>query len=239
MKNTLVTTVSATALLLGVSASTAWAADLDLAAPPPAAAPGGFYVSAFGGANWLEDTDFLIDVGGGPVSVNNDYDTGFLVGGAFGYDFGAFAGGPFGVRLEGELSYRENDIDVHSVAGAALAGSDGDTSAFAGMVNVLFDLHLNSPFTVFAGGGIGAANVDFDGHSATAVGTVLDDDDTRFAYQFIGGVGYEITPAWVIDVQYRYFRVDNVDLTSNAGVAVSTDADYESHAVLGGIRWRF
>ena len=224
MKNSLLTAVSAAAVLLSISASTATAQS------------GGWYFSVFGGANFLEDTDFGIAGG----TITNDYDTGFLVGGAVGYDFGAITGGPFGVRVEGELSFRENDIDEHSINGApGVPGSDGDTSAFAGMVNLLLDFDVTSGFSIYGGGGIGAANVDFDDHSIPGL-VAMNDDDTRFAYQLIGGIGYEISPNWVVDVQYRYFRVDNVDLTSTVATgAVGSSTDYESHSVLGGIRWRF
>jgi hypothetical protein len=58
----------------------------DLYTPPPMPAyTGGWYFSAFGGANWLDDTSFNIDPAG-PAIVDNDYDTGFVVGGAIGYD---------------------------------------------------------------------------------------------------------------------------------------------------------
>ena len=87
------------------------------------------------------------------------------------------------------------------------------------------------------GGGIGVANVDFDGHGVTGPGVVMDDDDTVFAWQAIAGVGYEISSNIVLDVQYRYFNASDVSLTSVSGA--SSSADYESHAVLGGIRFKF
>ena len=233
MKHTLTVTVAAAAALLAVSATGSGAADLE--PPPPTSYPSGLYLSVFGGGNWLDDTSFSI----GAPTVSNDYDTGFVFGGALGYDFGSLYG-PVGVRLEGELSYRENDIDTHSVGGAGLAGSSGDTSAFAGMVNVLLDFDTGTSFTPYVGGGIGAANVDFDDHSTTATGIVMNDNDTRFAYQFIAGVGWEFSPSWVLDVQYRYFGVDNVKLTTTAaGGGVTSKIDYESHAVTGGLRWNF
>jgi len=68
----------------------------------------------------------------------------------------------------------------------------------------------------------------------------MNDDDTVFAWQAIAGVGYEVSPGWVLDVQYRYFNASDVSLTSTplAG-SVSSSTDYESHAVVAGIRWSF
>ena len=172
------------------------------------------------------------------VDVGNKYDTGFVVGGAIGYDFGQTMG-PLGMRLEGEVSYRNNSVKEHVVGGNAVGGSDafGETSAFAGMANMLFDLNTGMPFSIYGGGGIGVANVEFDGHGVTDPGVVMDDNDTVFAWQAIAGVGYEFTPGWIFDVQYRYFNASDVSLTGFGGASSSTD--YESHAVLGGIRIKF
>jgi len=104
------------------------------------------------------------------------------------------------------------------------------------MGNILFDLNTGSPFTIYGGGGLGVAYVEFDGHGADP-GTVMNDDDTVFAWQAIAGMGYEISSNIVLDVQYRYFNASDVSLTSTTGPSSSTD--YESHAVLGGIRFKF
>ena len=209
----------------------AQAADLYTPAPMPAYT-GGWYFSAFGGANWLNDTSFNVG-----IPVVNAYDTGYLVGGAIGYDMGP-AMGPLGVRVEAELSYRDNDVKSHTNpdTGASLANPVGSTSALAGMGNVLFDLNTGSAFTIYGGGGLGVANVEFDAHGTAGNPPVMDDGDTVFAWQAIAGIGYEISPGWMLDVQYRYFNASDVSLSN--GVTSST-TDYESHAAMGGIRIKF
>ncbi|MGB5215608.1 MAG: outer membrane beta-barrel protein [Anderseniella sp.] len=158
---------------------------------------GGWYFSAFGGANWLDKTTF--DIG---VPVRNSYDTGYVFGGAVGYDFGQ-AMGPLGMRIEGELSYRSNSVKSHSIdGGAPISDAQGKTTAFAGMANILFDLNTGMPFSIYGGGGIGAAKVSFDGHGVFGDPAVMDDDKTVFAWQAIAGMGYEITPDIVLDLQY-------------------------------------
>ena len=226
-----VTSVAAMFLL----SSAANAADLYTPEPIPSAASG-WYFSGFGGANWSNSTDFDIDA---PLAANvvNAYDTGFLAGGAVGYDWGSISG-PFGMRLEGEFSYRGNDVKSHNIGGGgpnAVGPALGETNVIAGMANMLFDLNTGSPFMLYGGGGVGVANVDFDGHGVQGVGVVMDDDDTVFAWQLIAGVGFEIMPNMVLDVQYRYFRADDVSLTSATGVTSSTN--YESNAVVAGVRW--
>lgn len=228
-------------LMMGATAQAA-----DLYTPAPAPMPdytGGWYFSGFGGANWLDDTSFDIGSPDVPAPVANAYDTGYVVGGAIGYDMGP-AMGPFGLRLEAELSYRDNEVKSHTVVntGASLAGPFGSTSALAGMGNVLFDFNTGSPFTFYGGGGLGVAKIEFDNHGASSIlinnGRVLDDSDTVFAWQAIAGMGYEIAPNMVLDVQYRYFNASDVSLTP-IGSPYSSSTDYESHAVVGGIRFKF
>lgn len=220
-------------LMMGAAAQ---AADLYTPMPEPVPAyTGGWYFSAFGGANWLDDTSFEIT-----QAVTNQYDPGFVVGGAIGYDFGQ-AMGPLGARLEAEVSYRNNTIDSHTIgAGAPLTGSDalGETSALAGMANLLFDINSGGPLSFYGGGGVGVANVDFDGHGTAGSGVVMDDDETVFAWQAIAGVGFEISQSIVLDVQYRYFNAAGVSLTDITGI-FNSSTDYQSHAVLGGIRFKF
>ena len=234
MKTRISGAVLGAVLLAGGSAQ---AADIYAPEPAPAATPG-WYFSGFGGANWVDSTDFDITA---PVAANvvNAYDTGFVAGGAIGYDWGAISG-PFGMRLEGEISYRGNDVASHNVGGGganALGAALGETNVIAGMANMLFDLNTGSPFELYAGGGVGVANVDFDGHGIDGVGVVMNDDDTVFAWQLIAGVGFEIMPNMVLDVQYRYFRADDVSLTAVSGVSSTTDS--ESTAVGAGSRWSF
>jgi len=66
------------------------------------AARKGMYFSGNVGVSLLSDTDWNI-----PISFltgEESYDLGFRIGGALGYDFGAF-------RVEGEIAYRTNDAD--------------------------------------------------------------------------------------------------------------------------------
>ena len=89
-------------------ASTAIAAAMLSAAPAEA---GNFYVKMFGGANWVADTNFTaID----PTNTSDTMtwsiggDTGWVVGGAVGYDLNEILRG---WRTELEVSYRENQRD--------------------------------------------------------------------------------------------------------------------------------
>lgn len=78
--------VSAAAVLAAIAhAGAAQAADYGTYYEPVPPAPAGWYFSGFGGVNWLKDTFFDIDDGvNGTVTVDNDYHSGFVGGGAVG-----------------------------------------------------------------------------------------------------------------------------------------------------------
>ena len=210
-----------------------------LAGPSLANADGdaGLYARLFGGINFLNDTDFNVL---GAVNVDNEYDEGFVVGGALGYDYGkiwSFGG----VRTEVELSYRENDIDVHSVSalGGDQPSSTGDVSSTALMANAYNDFHNQTAFTPYLGGGIGYAWSDMSDFGIAAIPNVLDDDDSGFAWQLGAGVNYAINKMLSLSVDYRYLNTD-IDVTSSAAAgSTGSEVDSDNHTVSFGIRYRY
>lgn len=193
----------------------------------------GPYVGVRGGAAWVDDTSF--NTGGG--LVNNTYEDWNPTGSAFaGYEMEFFPG--FGGRIEAELGYSSFEIEGHSLGGVAQAGSTGDTTAFTGMVNAYVDANLGA-FRPFAGVGLGMAQVNFNDHG-TAAGILMDDDDTKFAWQLAGGVGYDLTSNLTLEGMVRYQSIMDVDLTSTAaGGSVTSSTDLNSTQGLVGLRYRF
>jgi opacity protein-like surface antigen len=231
--NTLRTSALAGTIALVAFSGTSNAADL---AYSPMADVGKWYIGIHSGVNFAESTDFDI---AGPANIVNAYDPGFALSGTIGYDAGNLAG-MFGVRVEAELGYRSSIIDTHSIAGGApIGGADafGETSVLSGMANVLFDVNSGGPIGLYAGGGLGIANVDFEGHGVTAAGVVMDDDSTSLAWQVIAGIDYQLGHSVSLDLQYRFFNVEGVDLI--AADATESSTDYRSHSVMAGLRFAF
>lgn len=205
----------------------------------------GPYVSLQGGASFLSDAD---NVGAG-LNLESSFEMGFVLAGAVGYDIRNS-----GIRVEGEVSYRRNGLDKLTLTddggvGAALGvGSlngltletDGNVSALSVMANVFYDFRLARRVKSHVGGGVGVAHLSIDDAAILGV-TVIDDDDIVFAYQVGGGVGFEVTPATTIFLDYRYFAT--LDPTFSffplGGLGVAFDSEYASHNVSVGIRYNF
>ena len=76
------------------------------------------YISGFAGVNFPSGSDVKITSTAFPDILREEkYDSNITFGGAFGYDFGN------DIRIEGEVSYRNNDVDLASFSsGPALQG---------------------------------------------------------------------------------------------------------------------
>jgi len=124
-----------------------------------------------------------VDVGGIEIS----FDPGWGVMGAIGYDMGEF-------RVEGEFGYHTYDVDEVTFGGTPVPAS-GDVSALSFKANGYFDIEMDSPVTPYVGGGLGIVDLDLSGA----------DGGTEIAYQFMAGLGYEISRTTVLTAGYRFF----------------------------------
>lgn len=184
-------------------------------------AAGPNYVSVFGGFNSLDDPDISTSTG----ELSSDADGGFGVGIAIGRWFDTQRHW----RAEVEASYRENDIDSSGTAG----GSEGEINSVNYMVNGYYDFRPDSIFSPYLGAGIGFADIDVEGLDLGSAGT-LDDDDSVFSYQLIGGVSYQATATIDLFGELRYLATEDAEF-SNGG----REFDYETASALAGLRYRF
>lgn len=168
----------------------------------------GPYVSFSGHAVFTEDSNDIV----AGVPIDSEFDTGFGIGTALGYDF---AGAP--VRLEGEMVYRNNEVTVSSPAVPGFAPSD-TVDSIAYMANAYYDIETNSNITPYVGAGAGV--VDIDG------------EDTVFAYQAMAGAAVGLNENSELYGGYRYFGSEGLDV---GGATL----DYASHSAEVGYRLRF
>lgn len=170
-----------------------------------------WYFSGFGAMNYNHDGDAN---GGGEV----EYDLGFGVGGSIGYAM------PNGLRLEGEVAYRRNDIDT---VGGIPNGGELGTWAFMG--NAVYEFNVQSSVKPHIGGGLGVVHgtVDYGGVSF---------DDTELGAQFIAGVDYNVAPDLALIFDYRYLVTSDFGFGAGAGLA---GLEYSTSMISVGLRKRF
>jgi opacity protein-like surface antigen len=196
-----------------------------VAAMSGAASAQNYYIKGFGGWTIPQDDDFQLNDRETGLNRESglDFDTGYAVGAAIGYDFSPT------LALEGEYVYRDADARVTNI------GDDdkGSTTSNAWMVNALYKfqpLGATGAFHPYAGAGIGLADL-----SVKDVGQTLD-SDYKFAYQVIGGVGYDISPQFQLFGETRYFAISDQDIENDD---VSFKSNYGTFDVLFGASYRF
>ena len=183
----------------------------------------GLYVGGNLGLASLNDSD----VSAPNYSASVTTDMGASLSGVVGYAF------ENNFRIEGELVSQANEFDQSKESGSNYSLT-GDVTSLAIMANGYYDFNNKSRFTPFIGAGIGFANVSVNdlhyvGYSDDAN---IDDDDTVFAYQLSAGVGFEITERITLDLKYRYFETEDLDIKNGT-------VEYSSNNVYTGIRLSF
>lgn len=243
----------AAALSFGCGLATAAAADM--AGPArtgiaPLAAPAslsGFYVGTRNGFGGARDTRF--NVGGGGINVTNQYEMGFYNGLMIGYNFGPVLGG-MGLRGELEFGRSQFSVKTHTVNGARVPQSDsfGDLRGYGGFANLFLDLNLGTlagvstdsllaRITPYIGGGIGYSQVELRRMGISATGVIMDDSDSRFAYNLATGIGVSIFDRTTLEIGYRYLAVPDLQFVARDGTRTRTNA--AANMVTVGMRRQF
>ena len=196
-----------------------------------------WYIEGDAGATIVENFDVVDTSGPTPTPVGTiDTKTGYDFGGIVGYDFGL-------LRLEAEASYRRAAVkDTTSITRtgsntptAVAPVYSGKVDSLSFMANALLDVGPDDGLQGFIGGGVGVARggiklVD----NAT---TLVDDSDSRFAWQLIAGVRVPVSSHVDLGLKYRFFNQEKLRL-----VDANTDpytAKPRSHSLLATLTYNF
>ena len=213
----------------GIAASAmALAATLALSATGAAAqgfGGGNFYVKGFGGLTVPQDDDFSLNERGGTGTIDTglDFDNGYTLGIAGGYLMTP------NVAVELEYAYRNADATFKD-----LSTSGRTTESNAWMVNALYNFTPRGPWQPYAGGGLGVADLNVEAIPGVDGGDF--DSDYNFAYQLIGGVGYQLPSGWLLNGEVRYFGINDQDLENDD---LQFKSSYRTFDLLFGATYRF
>ena len=216
-----------------------------IAATPAQAREGQVYVGVNGGVSFEDQVRVNIDNNRADGLLDNaafaDTELGLDADIVIGYDFGAF-------RLEAEGGYKTAGYDGLTVVsstilpggiavpGGTVVENEEDLRIWSGMLNGLVEFGKDDGVQLFAGGGVGFANVSLPVEVA-GVGTVVDDDKTDFAWQLLAGARVALSDNVDLGVKYRYFVAENFGLEAANGRAL--DVDYTAHSVLASLVYNF
>lgn len=180
----------------------------------------GLYLRLGAGGSHVDD-DVFTDV---------DFDIGYMGTASVGYNW-FFPESFADLRVELEGSYRNNDTD--SLGSLDL---DGQVETFGAMVNGIIDIRTTWPVVPYLGIGFGYARVMYEDDGA-GITAPIDDNDTEFAYQVMGGFNYDLSSNLAVGIEYRYFETERLDLRDSLGA--SFNPEYKQHSVLATVTLGF
>ncbi len=183
----------------------------------------GFYFEGFGGVLFLDDIN-----GTGAATIDAEFDTGWIAGGTLGYELTP------ALSLEIEGASGQADLDGLGVNGTRQGVFSGDLTYSQVAINLIYEFGPDNRITPYVGVGIGAGFADAD---FAYTGGRVNDDDSAFLYQLIGGVKMDLSPRAELFAEYRFGSLDEFTLQTGAG-GVTFD-ELQSHQVAVGVQIKF
>ncbi|MDX6766822.1 MAG: outer membrane beta-barrel protein [Candidatus Methylacidiphilales bacterium] len=212
----------------------------------------GLYVAVQGGASLDQDASGNLDlqgsgiVGTGVNSISPNSD----IAGAFGFKLGYVPyrdleekplTATFGAEIE--FNYIGHEVDGTDASGVSYKSS---LDTYQVMAN-LFLRAENKYVVPYVGAGFGLALFAPENTSIIRTGTELaqeSDMEGAFAYQFMGGLEYQMFKQWSVFMEYRYLIYDSFTVstgavgTTNGKLKLAVD-DFTQQVIQTGIKYRF
>jgi opacity protein-like surface antigen len=200
---------------------------------------------------------------GTDLGWTTEFDEGLFLAAAYGYRFDTTMAYGGSLRIEGEISYTSADVDTHTgvtAGGAALGTADtavlitgaaplgvtvadtvadgrGDITSVGYAVNGYYDLSIqDTPFSAYAGLGVGIAEVDVD-YAPSGVAIVDDTEMVGFFQVMVGG-SYAFADGIEAFGGYRYRQSQDAE-TDSVLVPASLDIENQNHILEVGVRYSF
>jgi len=125
-------------------------------------------------------------------------------------------GKKFGNDFRGEIEYthrRNEHADMEDIY----------AHTYTAMFNLVYDIENDSSITPYLGGGLG-------------IGWLEGADGSEFAYQFLAGVGYDVTESVDLIIGYRYAGMTDADWDVGT---MKYSASIDTHNFELGVRFAF
>lgn len=204
----------------------------------------------------LGDGTTLDVADGTPYGWSTEFEQGLAVSGEIGRRYGN------GLRVGVELAYSDADVDTHtdvtlgggpigtldaaSVAGSpdplgvtvadVVADGQGDITSTALFVNGYYDFGAGGAFQPYIGAGLGFADVNVT-YNPSGIG-IIDDSETKLAYQLKAGATYLVSDTWEVFGEYAYRATEDIEVNNDLFPG-TLDIENKQNIFAVGARYRF
>lgn len=190
----------------------------------------GPYLGAFLGGNVLMHAKSSDELG----SFRLKFDPALHGSAVAGWDFAS--ANPIGEgRIELEYTRRSNPLNQVEFVEGGLKG-EGSVVADSLLINFWGVYHTKSPWSPYAGLGLGAARVEASGLKVNGL-PLANGSSSVFAYQLGTGIDFALTKYLNLDLGYRFFSAISPKFTEANGHKF--EMDYLSHNAVLGLRLGF
>ncbi|MBL8631449.1 MAG: porin family protein [Rhodospirillaceae bacterium] len=213
----------------------------------------GFYGALHGGAVFPENIN---SSKGSTAQLHLDPDTGWQLGGTYGYRFGNGFRGELAIDyLHADANGRYSETAIAGVPCGTLAAQpclgpavDGNFNSWSGFAMAYYDLNVGNNLHPYVGGGLGFLRTGLEAETTARMnnGTtssfdIVDGHDTEFAYRLTAGVAYDISPTTKFDVGYTFTRSGRYAMDGRGSLIPAFDFDgrTQTHAVKAGLQFTF
>ena len=168
--------------------------------------------------------------------ANWDFDFGFGVDAALGYDFGSF-------RADAEFTYLSSKFvfDVHEDDRRGTNEDADDTLTVLGaMANAWYDLYTDTAWTPYIGIGVGATNLSVQlADGSDEDDQYFDGNGWGFAYQAGVGVAFEVLSGFSLTAGYQFFGTLETQVTDKDDDDHTVSPMLMAHGIQLGLRFLF
>ena len=184
----------------------------------------GWYSNVFGGYSYIPNN--LSIYRNGYYFSNDSFQSGYNVGGRFGYKSNP-------LRYEGEVTYINGDLSSFKLNNARQSNVDGSINDVAVMANIYYDFpEAIRGIEPYLGFGIGYnwVRTTFTSKIPTGILTSYSNSDTSFAYQGLAGLSFNYIEYLSLNIEYRYLGTNTITYLGKI---------FQTDMVSAGVTYRF
>lgn len=138
-----------------------------------------------------------------------------------------------GARGEIDVSYQAYDMKDRRTSFTTATPVSGNQTYLSVLVNLIYDFNVgDGSVTPYLGAGAGFGLVSWNDVLISGSNNPIDDNDLVPAYQFFGGLNFDISDDTTLGLEYRYYISEVITISDSAGVTAEVNRNGSYNVLL-------